>query len=352
MNNAQSVSVSGAHLSIWVAQILESCGVSETDARWTADALVEADLQGVSSHGCMLLPMYVERIKAGSVNARPRIAIVDDRVGLLVVDADHALGQVSSMRATDWAIERARRHGVAIVAVRNAFHFGAAAYWSARMADAGIVGAAMSNTRPLMPAPGGAERVVGNNPLSFAFPTPTCVPVVVDMATSNSAMGKIRNAQRDGKAIPEGWATDKQGRPTTSASDAIAGMLLPAAGAKGFGLSVVVDLLCGGLSGGGIASEVQPLYGSADTFYNCAHWFLAIAAPEAMPERTEALAERIRRSARAPGVGSIYAPGDLERERRARNVKALEISSELAAQFDALSRAQGIDALQFESSHT
>lgn len=320
----------------WAAQILQACRVPAADARLTAESLVEADLQGVASHGCMLLPMYTERLLAGSVNATPNIAVADDRAALLVLDADHGLGQVSSARAVDLAVARARRHGAAVVAVRRGFHFGTAAFWSARIAAEGLIGAAMSNTRPLMPAPGGAARVVGNNPLSFAFPSQPGKPVVVDMATSNSAMGKIRNAERQGQPIPEGWATDKAGQPTTSAAEAIAGMLLPAAGPKGFGLAVMVDLLCGGVSGGALGAEVQPLYGAADKHYDCSHWFLAIDAGPTLAPRAEDFAERIRGSARAPGVSTVYAPGDLERERRAHNAAALTLSPELLAQFNTL----------------
>jgi len=325
-----------ARLTEWSSRVLQACGVSPSSALLTAASLIEADLQGVASHGCMLLPMYADRLRAGSVNAHPRISVVADMPALLVLDADHALGQVSSAHATDLAIERARANGAAVVAVRRAFHFGAGAYWSSRIAAAGLIGAAMSNTRPLMPAPGGAERVVGNNPLSFAFPADEDRPVVVDMATSNSAMGKIRNAERQGQPIPEGWATDAQGRPTTSASEAIAGMLLPAAGPKGFGLAVMVDLLCGGVSGGAMGSEVQPLYGPAERPYDCSHWFMAIDAGATMAPRAAAMAERIRGSQRAPGVSTVYSPGDLERERRSNQRTALDLSPELLAQFEIL----------------
>ncbi|MGJ7530723.1 Ldh family oxidoreductase [Variovorax sp. GB1P17] len=345
MNTSSALAVAPVQLIDWASQVLQACDVPEEHARLTAQALVEADLQGVASHGCMLLPMYVERLRAGSVKAQPKLTLVEDRPGLIVLDGDHGLGQVSSARAVELALERARLNGVAVVAVRHAFHFGAAAYWSSQIAEAGLIGAVMSNTRPLMPAPGGAERVVGNNPLSFAFPAESGQPVVIDMATSNSAMGKIRNAQREGQPIPAGWATDKEGRPTTSAAEAIAGMLLPAAGPKGFGLAVMVDLLCGGVSGGALGAEVQPLYGASERPYNCSHWFLAIDAGPAVAPRAANFADRIRSSARAPGISAVYAPGDLERERRAQNQSNLSLSAELTAQFGALSDQLSVQPL-------
>jgi LDH2 family malate/lactate/ureidoglycolate dehydrogenase len=342
MNSAPPRAVGAAQLINWTASVFQACGVAQADAILTAEALVEADLQGVASHGCMLLPMYVDRLQAGSVNPTPDMRIASDRPSLLVLDADHALGHVSSARAVELAVQRARQHGVAVVAVKHAFHFGTAAFWSSRIAQAGMIGAAMSNTRPLMPAPGGAERVVGNNPLSFAFPAEPGRPVVIDMATSNSAMGKIRNAQRQGQSIPQGWATDSQGAPTTSASEAIAGMLLPAAGPKGFGLAVMVDLLCGGVSGGALGAEVGPLYGAADRPYDCSHWFLAIDAGDALAARAGAFADRIRHSTRAPGIAAVFAPGDLERERRSHSQNQVSVSPELLEQFHAVARRMNV----------
>ena len=134
----------------------------------------------------------------------------------------------------------------------------------------------MCNTRPLMPAPGGAERVVGNNPIAIALPTDGEIPIVLDMATSEAAMGKIRMAEKANETIPPTWAVTAQGMPTTDPSEAIAGMLLPAAGAKGFGLSFLIDLMCGLLSQGATGSQVRPLYGDFSVPYDCSHLFIAI----------------------------------------------------------------------------
>jgi LDH2 family malate/lactate/ureidoglycolate dehydrogenase len=345
MNQSTNASLPASKLQQWVSHMFIACGVPQDDANITAEALVEADLQGVASHGCMLLPMYVDRLQAGSVNPRPSIRVIEDRPSLLVIDADHGLGQVSSAYAVDMAMARARATGVGMVAVRHAFHFGTAAFWSCRIAADGMIGAAMSNTRPLMPAPGGSERLIGNNPLSFAFPAIEGEPLVVDMATSSSAMGKIRNAERQGRSIPEGWATDKEGKPTTSPAEAIAGMLLPAAGPKGFGLAVLIDLLCGGISGGSIADQVQPLYGPADRAYDCAHWFMAIDAGQMLGDRAAVLTRRIRESRQAAGIERIYAPGDLEREQRKKHQNSISVEPALMSQFDKVADALGLGRL-------
>ncbi len=310
-------------LTRFIEALFESLDLKQTEATCVAESLVNADLEGISSHGVSLVPLYVQRIKAGSISVQTQPSIVEDHGGLVIMTAANTLGQLSSEVAVELAIERAHQHGVSVVAVRDAFHFGTAAYWSRKFAEAGMVGFSLSNTRPLMPAPGGAQAMVGNNPMAIAFPSATGEALVVDMAMSATAMGKIRLAQAQGKSIPEGWATDAQGNATTNATDAINGMLLPAAGPKGFGLAVAVDLLCGALSGGGFGASVRPLYGDVDQPYNCAHTFIAIdvsrtAGGTGIGTQVATFAQSIRDSRRAPGTETIYAPGDLERANRQR----------------------------------
>ena len=331
----------------FVATVFAQLGVTAEGARTTAEALVAADLEGVPSHGVMLVPMYVDRLLAGSVSRAGEAKIVHDGGAALVLDAGNALGQVTSHQAVRLLRERGRAHGLASVAVRNAFHFGAAGYWARMLADAGLVGVAMCNTRPLMPAPGGAERVTGNNPIAIAVPSADGPALLVDMAVSASAMGKIRLAESAGQPIPAGWAADAEGRPTTDPATAIKGMLLPAAGPKGFGLAVLIDLLCGGLSGGAIGSEVRPLYGDAAVPYGCAHLFIALdparfGAHHDLASRAAALAATIRGSRRAPGARRIYAPGDVELERRATNGDACPLPAEVLQNLIACGRRVGV----------
>lgn len=343
----QSVSLPASALLPFAQELLVAHGASATDAHRVADALIAADLEGVSSHGLMLLPMYLARIRAGSVSVSAQPEIAEDFGGLVVLRAHHVLGQVSAQVAVDLAIARAREHGLAAIAVREAFHFGAAAYWARQFTAAGMVGFALSNTRPLMPAPGGAERVVGNNPLAVAFPAASGEPLVVDMAMSATAMGKIRLAQSQGQPIPQGWATDAQGKPTTSPAEAIAGMLLPAAGPKGFGLAVAVDLLCGALSAGHCGSAVQGLYGDPAVHYDCAHAFIAIDASRVgggagIGAQVQSVADEIRHSQRAEADQPIYAPGDLERTRRASALGRCALAPSLIQQLNDEAQRAGI----------
>lgn len=311
-----TVDVGSIALTSAIVRIFVAAGIAPDAAAIVAEDLVAAELEGVSSHGVMLVPMYAERLRAGSVSRRTCGEIVSDRQAAVVVDAGNALGQLVARQAVELASERAARFGMASVAVRNAFHFGAAGRYARLLADRGCVGIVMCNTRPLMPPTGGAEAITGNNPLAIAVPGTGPFAPEVDMALSAAAMGKIRNAAASGQQIPLGWATDKDGADTTDPDSAIAGMLLPAAGPKGFGLAFLIDLLCGGLSGGGIGSEVRPLFGSLDQPYNSSNLFIAInvAHFESLPrfaERAGNAAAAVSSVRRAPGVERVFAPGEL-----------------------------------------
>jgi LDH2 family malate/lactate/ureidoglycolate dehydrogenase len=313
---AGSVAIDAQRLISAVADIFMAVGIAAADAQVVAADLVAADVEGIASHGVMLVPMYVERINKGSVSRRSAGEVISDRGGAMVIDAGNALGQLTSRQAVKLAVARAREIGLAAVAVRNGFHFGTAGRYARMMAEQNCVGIVLTNTRPLMPAPGGAEALVGNNPIAIALPSAGEFPVEADMALSATAMGKIRLAAAAGQPIPEDWAVDSQGHPTTDPAAAIKGMLLPAAGPKGFGLACVIDLLCGGLSDGAVGAEVRPLYGDPAEPYRCSHFFMAIHAGhflvgDRFAERVRDQAMRVSRSKRGPGVERVYAPGEL-----------------------------------------
>jgi LDH2 family malate/lactate/ureidoglycolate dehydrogenase len=320
---ADAIEVSIDSLTALVVGLLTAAGVPARAARVVTDGLVSADIEDQASHGVTLLTMYLDRLAGGSVAPAGEGRVASDTGSAIVIDAENALGQVTSERAVTLAVERAHRHGLASVAVRNGFHFGTAGRWARKIAEHGCVGIVLSNTRPLLPAPGGAERVVGNNPVAIAVPADGG-PIVADLALSAGAMGKIRLAEATAEKIPEGWATDADGVPTTDPGAAIRGMLLPAAGPKGFALAVMIDLLAGGLSSGAIGEEVRPLYGDPKLPYRCAHLFLAIdvAAFRPIEEFSAAatqFAQRIRSARRAPNVTDIRMPGDRARAARDRN---------------------------------
>jgi len=327
------VAVDAQRLVSAVADIFTAVGIGAEDAQVVAGDLVAADLEGIASHGVMLLPMYVERIVKGSVSARSSGEVVSDRGGAIVIDAGHALGQLTARQAVRLVVARAREIGIAVAVVRDGFHFGTAGRFARMIAEHNCVGIVLSNTRPLMPAPGGAEAMVGNNPIAVALPSTGEFPVEADMALSATAMGKIRLAAAAGQRIPEDWAIDAEGRPTTDPAAAIKGMLLPAAGPKGFGLAFVIDLLCGGLSDGAIGADVRPLYGDPAEPYRCAHFFLAIdtghfPAGDRFAQRVHDQAARVSASKRSPSMDRVYAPGELVWATRQRSASICRLDAQ------------------------
>lgn len=322
MTTVPPIVVPADDLADLVGRIFVAAGVEEKAATIVAAGLVEADLEGLPSHGVLLVDMYVNRLRSGSVSTREHAEIVSDRGSAVVLDAGHALGQLTGDQAISIAVSRAKQYGVGIVAVRHAFHFGAARRYVTQAIAQNCIGVAMCNTRPLMPTPGGAERVVGNNPIAIAVPSEGEIPLVLDMATSLVAMGKIRLADKAGETIPATWAVRADGSPTTDPKEAIEGMLLPAAGPKGFGLAFMIDLLCGLLSGGATGQNVKPLYGDPSVPYDCSHLFIAIDVAHFCDLawfrlEAAAVAERIRSGTRAAGVSRLHLPGEPEWCRRA-----------------------------------
>lgn len=307
-------------LKCFVAEIFAKLGVPAQSARLTAAALVAADAEGRPAHGVMLVPLYVERMLAGSVSMQSEPTVVHDGGSAIVLDAENALGQLSS----DWAIpmvsERAREHGLACIAVRNGAHFGTAAFWARQIAEAGLVGIVMCNSRPVKLPPGGMEALTGNNGLAIALPSADPHPFVTDLD-----------------------ASEAPGDPAS----VIAGMLLPPSRAKGFGLAAAIDLLCGGLSGGAIGPEVGRFNGDPSRPYGCSHLFIAIDPTRfgiaALDQRVAEFAGRIRNSRRASGVERVHAPGDRERARRAENGEECLLAPELLAKLKECGARVGVE---------
>ncbi len=334
----RSVRIPAPALLAATARVFAALGLPDAAAAAVAEGLVAADMRGIPSHGLMLVPMYAERIGAGSVTTATEGEVVTDLGAIAVLDAKNALGILTGDQAMALAVERARQFGIGAVAVQHAFHFGGAFRYVMAAAEAGLIGIAAANTRPLIPAPGGAAAVIGNNPLAIGVPRggsmpdevplpnggdrPGADPVVLDMALSEAALGKIRIAAAEGREIPPTWATDASGTPTTDPEAAIAGLLLPAAGPKGYGLAFMVDVLTGVLSGGAFGAGVRALYTETAVPNDCAHLFIAIdpaafGGADAFAARVDELASQVTASPTAPGVERVLLPGQLEAERHA-----------------------------------
>lgn len=225
--------VAAVDLLRFAAATTEAHGVPPEDARLLADTLVTAELWGHPSHGMLRLPWYLARIRSGATAATAAPRVVSDNGAVLVVDGQDGLGQVLADRATRLGIDRAREHGISAIAVRNSGHFGTAAYFTRKAAEAGCVAMLATNASPAMAPWGGREKRVGTNPWSIAAPAGRHGMVVMDIANTAVARGKIYHATERGEPIPEGWAADADGVPTTDPRRAIEGLILPMAGHKG-----------------------------------------------------------------------------------------------------------------------
>jgi LDH2 family malate/lactate/ureidoglycolate dehydrogenase len=227
------------------------CGLSPKDAAVAADVVAYGTLHGSDAHGAVQMPLWVTGLLDGTIKSAPAIATGSNLPCCVVMDADHALGLVAGTQAIDTAIDLARTHGMGAVAVRNSSHFGGAGYYAERAARLGLIGFAFTNASPAIAPTGAKEALLGTNPIGAGFPLPDADPIVLDMATSMVARSRIRYMLALGqKTIPEGWALDPDGKPTNDPAVAVKGSVLPIGGPKGYGLAMMVELLCSALSDG------------------------------------------------------------------------------------------------------
>ncbi len=239
---------------------LALAGANAAMAAATARALTAAEAAGQAGHGLSRVPQYAAFLRNGRADGSATPRIVNERGGAVLVDAGHGLAYPALALAESEAAWRARAHGVAIVGVTNSHHSGAMGLPVARLADQGLVALAFTNSPAAMPVPGGRRPLMGTNPIAAAFPRRAAPPLVIDMALSEVARGKIMVAAKEGRAIPEGWALDAEGRPTTDPNAALSGAMLAMGGTKGALLAMVVELLCCALTGAAFGFEADSFF--------------------------------------------------------------------------------------------
>lgn len=304
----------------FITDIFGKLDLPAADARAAADDLVTSNLWGVDSHGILRLPIYVERLLNGAVKSHPEIRTVGGRGGFEVMDGDSGLGFIVGHCAMDRAINLAGEHGVAAVNVRNSNHFGAAGLYVKQATDAGMIALSMTNVGPNLVVPGGAKPITGNNPIAFGAPTPLGFPLILDISMSSVAGGKLLLAKEKGEKIPFGWATDKQGKPTDDPATGFDGFLLPLGGHKGFGLSLMVDILCGVVSGGAFQFDLKSMYAFPEDPSGTSHLMLVID-PDAFLgkatflDRMGTFCATIKASPMWTDTARMLIPGELEHER-------------------------------------
>lgn len=295
--------------------LLQKIGVPNSDAELLVDTLIQAELWGHSSHGLLRLNWYVERLKSGAMKTKTEPVVAVDGGAVAVIDGGDGIGQVLTKFALDQAIDRARKFGVAAIGVRNSNHFGTAMYFTRLAARSGFVAILTTNASPSMAPWGGAKKVLGNNPWSIAAPYGDKV-VVLDMANTVVARGKIYAAAERGESIPDNWAITGDGRKTTDAREAIDGVILPMGGHKGYAITFMMDVLSGALTGSKVATGVHGPY-EPRAKSGSGHMLLLIdvAAMGSVVEfegRVNQLVDEVRSVPLAEGFERVFYPGELE----------------------------------------
>lgn len=318
----RAATYAAAELARFATEVLVAHGVPEDDGALLADTLVTAELWGHASHGMLRLPWYVARLRSGATEAVTAPEVVRDGGAMVVLDGRHGIGQVVTQRAVELGIERARAHGISGVAVRDSGHFGTAAYFTRQAADAGCVALLVTNASPAMAPWGGRVKAIGTNPWSVAAPAGRHGVVVMDLANTAVARGKVYLAAERGDQIPAGWAAAADGTPTTDPAEAIAGLILPMAGPKGYVISFMMDVLAGVLTGSafgaGVAGPYDPSRRSGAGHLLITIDVSAVADPADFAARIEALVDQTRGGELAAWADEILVPGELEDRTRRR----------------------------------
>ncbi len=298
-----------------VVDLSQAVGVSNEDAGLFADALIDADLRGTSTHGISRLGIYLKRLEKGLIEPKAELRVDRRTGGVLVLDAMNGLGQVQAVKALQMLFPIARQNGIAAASIRRSQHFGALSYYCSLAADQHCLLLAMSNAEPAMSPEGGSEAFFGTNPIACAFPSGKGFPVKIDLATSKTARGKIIAASKKNIPIPDDWAFDVNGEPTTDAHRALAGTVATMSGHKGYALALMIEMFSSVLSGAAIGSDVGSMYKNLDRHQNVGHFFCLFDITAFMDrkefiQRIDATIDRLKASRKRPGVAEILIPGE------------------------------------------
>lgn len=322
------------------ANLAMAVGVPQQDAEIFSRSLVDADLQGTSTHGVSRLSIYLQRLRKGLISPTAELSVDRSFGSILAFDAGNGLGQVQAVRALEKMTPLARQNGVAAATIRNSQHFGALSYYCNRAADEQLILLAMSNCEPAMSPAGGHEAFFGTNPIATSFPTGKGFHVKVDLATSVVARGNIIAAQKRSQPIPEGWALDVHGEPTTDAQQALLGTVLTMAGHKGYALALMIETFSSVLSGSAIGSQIGSMYKHLDRKQDVGHFFClfdirAFMEPAEFLSRMDETIDRLKGSKRRPGVDEILIPGERSARNYARNLQqGIVVSDETVAELE------------------
>ena len=324
--------------------LLAAAGAGDADAELVAHSLVDADRAGIFSHGLLRLPLYLRAMEAGGVDATARPRVVREHGAVTVLEAGSTFGQVAMQQAVEIAGSAAATHGMAGVAVQGSTHFGAGRFWMEQLAERGLAGILTSTTGPVAAPFGGSRPILGTNPLSIALPSAGPSPLIVDLATTAGAYGKVVAAHQEGQTIPADWAVDATGEGTIDPGAVLdGGALLPFGGHKGSGVAVLIEGLSAALSSAAFAFRTVDIWQDPSSQMNTGHLLLAldIAAfgdPDQVRRKVEELQQEVRASHPA---AEVVAPGDLESSRLRAAAHSVELAPSTVAQLRELAAVRG-----------
>lgn len=343
---ADQVNISIESLKKVVVNTLTKVGVSMEDAEIILDTILFANRRGVATHGVGRLPLYVHKIAAGHYNPKNEIEVLVDNAAYALLDAKNGFGQVVAYKATRMAIEKAKKYGIAIVGVRNSNNFGTAGYFGDMAAREGCAAMVYANAAPAIAPTGGSKTIFGTNPLCYAYPgDEDHDPILLDMATTIAARGKIRLAAKNGEKIPMDWAIGPDGQPTDDPSVALKGSLLPIGGYKGYGLSMFVDIFAGMLTGSHFAGEVKNL-SKMDEDSGNGHLFVVIDLDKFMTvEEKKDRIDHFYKAVKACGEeGKIFMPGEIEYNKLRKAETTVQISNKQYEEVNAVAEEAGAES--------
>lgn len=332
----------------FVGAVYRGIGVNADDAYVAADALVQADLWGHQSHGVMRLGWYYARLKSGAMKTVTAPQTVVDAGAIAVIDGQDGVGPVIAKHATEEAIRRAKQHGVGAVSVRYSNHFGTCMYFARMGAQAGCILLMMTNGGPGMAPWGGRRKLIGTNPWSIGAPAGKHAPMIMDVANTGVARGKIFLARQRHEPIPEGWAIDKDGHPTTDPAKALEGFILPMAAHKGYAIGTMIDILSGVLSGSAFLDDVHSPYDPVNRS-GAGHFFLALNVDAFQPlaqfnERMDEYIARLKATPTAAGYDEVYYPGEIESRNDVRQrAEGLYLPQDTLEDLQKTAQAAGVD---------
>jgi LDH2 family malate/lactate/ureidoglycolate dehydrogenase len=338
-----------------VTAIFLACGMSPKDASLLAETLVHADRRGIHSHGVIRVPDYVKKLTAEGVDGRGEPVVVSQLAGAIVVDGANSMGQIGGTFAMDKAIEAARENGIALAALRGSNHCGALDWYTLRAARQGMIGLAGTNALPTMAPWGGIDKIVGINPLSAALPGGRGGPLVLDFAFGATAHGKIRVYHQKGADIPEGWAFDSEGNPTTSTDEALAGLIQPIGGHKGVALGMLIGMLSTLLAGAAYGTELGNMVDGPKPGLD-GQFFIAIDVAaftdlSTFEARVDRIREEVHASRRRAGVERLYAPGELEEEYQLASSGGIVLAAETIGDLLVEAERLHVDAARLAGGH-